>query len=341
MPSLVINGETVSVRLESRHVELIKRDPEDPKAAFIKKKVPLFDVERVVIIGRPGVSIPVLQRLMFMGIPTYFVTSKGRWIGSLTPDNNMNAARRIHQYKLASDKDLSLRIAKKLVYAKIRNSRRVLQRLAANRKQSFDPEQEKTTKALKKYSRRALLVDNLDSLRGYEGISAATYFSQLASFFPENIPFEERSTRPPKNAANAIMSWTYTIVLGEVEAAVRSHGLDTCIGFLHEVSHGTPSLALDLLEPLRAPLCDLLVMNMLNHNILTDESFEFNAEDGGTYLVDDAKKNFFFSYEMAMNRKFTLKKEDSHTDFRKIIDNSVINILKAMEGKDFQFFIMP
>jgi len=340
MPSLIINGDTVSIRLSSKHLELVKRDP-DSERAFIKKKVPLFDVDRAVVIGRPNISIPVLQRLMFYGIPTYFVTSKGRWIGSLTPDNNMNAQRRITQYHLSSDKQLSLKIAKKLVYAKIRNSRRVLQRLAANRKLSDDPEHCKVVAELKNYSRLALLSDNLDSLRGYEGISAAKYFSRLATFFPDNIPFEERSTRPPKNAANALMSWTYTIVLGEVEAAVRCHGLDTCIGFLHTVSHGTPSLALDLLELLRAPLCDLLVMNILNHNILTDESFEFHADDGGTYLKNDSKKDFFFSYEMAMNRKFKLKQGEPHTDFRKIIDNSVISILHALEKKDFSFFIMP
>ena len=267
MPSLGINGDTVSVRLSSKHLELVKRDP-DSERAFINKKVPLFDIDRAIVIGRPIVTIPVLQRLMSYGIPTFFVTSKGRWIGALSPDNNKNAQRRINQYHLSNDKQLALKIAKKLVYAKIINSRRVLQRLVANRKQSEDLKYMKVVAILKNYSRMALLSDNLDTLRGYEGISAATYFGYLATFFPENIPFEERSTRPPKNAANALLSWTYTIVLGEVEAAVRCHGLDTCIGFLHSVSHGTPSLALDLLEPLRAPLCDLLVMNILNHNIL-------------------------------------------------------------------------
>ncbi len=342
MPTLVINGETVSVRLESQHIELIKRNPEKPDSTvFLRKKVPFFDIDRVFIVGRPNITIMVLQKFMFLGIPVSFVTSKGRWIGALSSENNMNAERRIRQYKLSEDKSLSLKISKSLVYAKIRNSRRVLQRLAANRAQSFEDKHVDILKKLRNYARLAVLSSDLDTLRGYEGISAMLYFSRLADFFPENIPFEERSIRPPKNAANAIMSWTYTVLLGEVEAAVRSRGLDVCIGFLHSVSHGTPSLAVDLMEPLRGPICDLLVLNMLNHKVLTDEHFEFSADDGGTYLTDSGKKSFFFSYEMAMNRKFILKSGEPHTDFRKIIDDSVLSIIRAIEGKDFKFFLMP
>ena len=108
-------------------------------------------------------------------------------------------------------------------------------------------------------------------------MGAAVYFGQLGNYFPEGIPFTTRSRRPPKDAANALLSWTYSVLLGEIDGAVRSHGLDACIGFLHAVSHGTPSLSLDLLEPLRAPCCDLLDMNILNHKQLTKEHFEYSV----------------------------------------------------------------
>jgi CRISPR-associated protein Cas1 len=196
---------------------------------------------------------------------------------------------------------------------------------------------------LKRLGRFALeRTDNLEQLRGYEGMAAAAYFSRLSDFFPENIPFRERSRRPPGDAANSILSWTYSIVQGEIDAVIRCHGLDPCIGFLHAISHGTPSLTLDLLEPLRAPLCDLLSLHLLNHRILREEHFEFNTEDGGTYLKPEARKEFFFSYENAMIRKFTLKPGEKHVDFRKIIENSVLAVLKAIQGdSNYEFFIMP
>ena len=85
------------------------------------------------------------------------------------------------------------------------------------------------------------------------------------------------------------MSWTYTVLLGEVEGAVRAHGLDACIVFLHDISYGTPSLALDFMEPLRAPVCDLLVLNILNHNILKNADFRFDSEHDAYYIWQPPK----------------------------------------------------
>lgn len=343
MPPLIITHDTVSVRLESEHLELVNHAPSGEANDFVRIRVPIFDIDRVVIVGRPSVSVPVLQKFMYSGIPVYFQTSHGRWIGGLYPDNNMNAERRIRQYELARDEKLKLEVASKLVAAKIRNSRRVLQRLAANRNQSDTPEQERACEMLKRLGRFSQdRPGTLDQLRGYEGMAAAAYFDRLSSFFPQNIPFVERSRRPPKNAANALLSWTYAIVQGEIDAAVRSRGLDPCIGFLHVVEHGTPSMTLDLLEPLRAPLCDLLVLHLLNHAIFREEHFEFNSEDGGTYLKPDSRKEFFFAYENTMTRKFTLKPGEPHTDFRRVIDNSVLAVIQAIEGRaDYEFFDMP
>lgn len=343
MPSLILSHDTVNVNITSRHLELKKRiEPEVGDIEYEKMTVPLVDVDRVIICGRPCISMPTLQRLMIMGIPTFFITAKGKWIGSLSPDNNMNATRRIKQYEFSGDKYFSLMISRKLLFAKIRNSRRVLQRLAANREISHYNDHVKAMETLKNISTAIQTVDTLDELRGYEGLAAATYFAQLGNYFPKNIPFKGRNRRPPKDAANALMSWTYAIVQGEIDGVIRSHGLDACIGYLHSISHGSPSLALDLLEPLRAPCCDMLVLNILNHKYLHDEDFEYHDDDGGTYLKPESRVEFFKNYETTMTRKFTPYKGDSHTDFRAVIKESVLNILRAMEGSDaFDFFLMP
>jgi len=342
VPSLIISQDCITVNIHSRHLELTKRIEGDAGSTYKKIKVPLVDVDRVVVCGRPSISIPTLQRLMKMGIPTFFLTSRGRWVGTISPDNNMNAERRIRQYEFSRDIEFSLQIANKLVFAKLRNSRRVLQRLAANRQISHHLEHCNAMDQMKKLAEKATNATRVDELRGYEGMGAAIYFGQLGNYFPDNIPFSTRNRRPPKDSANALLSWTYAIVQGEIDGAIRSHGLDACIGYLHTVSHGTPSLALDLLEPLRAPCCDMTVLNLLNHNHLNEEDFEYHDDDGGTYLKQEARKKFFQTYEMAMTRKFTPYQGDSHVDFRYVIEQSVINILRAMEGdNNFDFFLMP
>lgn len=343
MPSLVITQNTVSVRLQSQRLELVNRDPAGAANDFVRLTVPLYDVERVFILGRPMVTMAVFQKLLRAQIPVSFITGHGRWIGALTPESNPDAARRIRQYELYHDDIVKLAVASRLVYAKIRNSRRVLQRLAAARKQTEAPDHVKTSRLLAHLARFALgRSENLDRLRGYEGMAAAAYFKCLATYFPPNVPFFERSRQPPRDAANALLSWTYAIVQGEIDAVVRAHGLDPCIGFLHSIAHGMPSLVLDLLEPLRAPLGDMLTLHLLNHKILRPEHFEFRTEDGGTYLKAGARKDFFLAYEQTMTRKFSLRPGGGHVDFRKIILNEVLTTLAVLGGeKHYEFFLMP
>jgi CRISPR-associated protein Cas1 len=342
MASLVLCSNTVSVRTTGNHLELIQRDDPDNPKRMQRRNVPLFDVDRVMIMGRPHITTHFLYLLLRNNIPTSLLSSKGKWLGTLCTEENANAARRLKQYELHHDPGFNLRVARKLVYAKIRNARRALQRLAANRKEAETIPQMDTIKALKTAMDKAWDAKTIDELRGHEGLAAAQYFNRLKAFFPENVPFAERSRRPPRDAANALLSWTYAIVQGEIDGQVRAHGLDACIGCLHSVSHGTPSLVLDFLEPLRAPCCDLLVLNILNHKTLNEDHFEFHADDGGTYLSESARKPFFYAYEQAMTRLFRPTSGEYHVDFRAVIRDQIANYLRAMEGHhDYDFFHMP
>lgn len=342
MPSFVISRDTLSVNLSGGRLLCAERDPEFPGRCK-RIELPLFDIDRVVVVGRPLLSVPVLQTLMKKGIPAFFVSSRGRWIGSLLPDNNRNAARRIRQYELARDYSVSLEVARKLVRAKVKNSRRVIQRLAANRKLSGESYISGVIESLGRLLAKLEPCVSLDSLRGFEGMAAADYFACLGSFFPDKLPFSGRSRRPPGDPANALLSWTYSIVQGEIDSVLRIRGFDPCIGFYHAIEHGTPSLALDLLEPFRAPLCDMLVLHLFNHGILGPDDFRFDASDGGTYLKDSAKRDFFFAYENSVSRKFTPYGGGDHISFRKAFDLAVDAVVAVLEKKidDVGFFLMP
>lgn len=342
MPSLVLNGNHLAARRESRR--LILRRAGDDLVAAASLSVPLTDVDRATVVGHPHIPVSVLQRLMKEGIPVAFISEKGYWYGTLHPDGDRNAARRLMQYRQQDRPEARLACTKKIIHAKIRNQRRALQRLAANRNQSKASAHLDTLEMLKQLTRKAGQAVDLDELRGTEGFAAARYFQQLAPFFPENTPFSGRSRRPPRDAANALLSWTYTIVLSEVDTALRLQGLDPCLGWLHETSAGTPALALDLLEPLRAPVCDLLVLNLLNHAILKPEDFHISADDGDTYLNETARKKFFVHYESHMQRKFKPAPNAPHTDLRQCITRQVWTTLRLLENPehpDANLFLMP
>ena len=340
MPTLYLNGFETEAHVCRRGVRIDKLNHETESIDSIR--VPLFDIDRVVLIGKASVTTPLLQRFIRYNIPVTFLSGHGRWEGTLTPTGNGHALRRLRQYELAKNRDFRLDVARDLIIAKISNSRRVLQRMAANRDEARIPEQQKACSELQSLCTRAAAAESVETLRGLEGYAGAVYFERLAAFFPDEIPFNGRNRRPPRDAANALMSWTYTIVLSEIDGAVQAAGLDPCFGFLHEISYGRPSLALDILEPLRAPLCDMLVLRLLNHRILKTENFEFNSDDGGTYMTQDARKPYFVEYERTMARRFSRAKNQPHTDFRNVIRDQVHEVLRAQEGhEDPLFFRMP
>ena len=93
MPSLVITRDTVSVRLQSDRLELI-RHAEAGMESLDRFSVPLHDVERVVICGRPIVTLPVLHRLMSLRIPVTFLSARGRWLGAIAASGSIGFSRK-------------------------------------------------------------------------------------------------------------------------------------------------------------------------------------------------------------------------------------------------------
>ncbi len=129
--------------------------------------------------------------------PFLFRQHRGSWIGALTPDNNKNALRRVRQYQIAGDEAFALHVARKIVHAKIRNSRRVLQRLSSDRQESADPDQQRTDSDLSGLADQAMSPQTLEELRGVEGwrlpgISPAW----AASFRPASRSTDETAGRP-------------------------------------------------------------------------------------------------------------------------------------------------
>lgn len=338
MSSVILSDSVAQVRQTSKRLEVYPYEKAEEKVV-----IPFHEIDRVIVVGTPAITIPALVGLLREGIPISFVSKTGRWQGELVGEKNLNAERRILQYRRAECRDFALLVAQKLIVAKLLNSRRVLQRLAANRGQVESADHREACALLKQLSDLVLQAQSVGQVRGYEGQGAACYYSMLGRYFPSEMPFVSRNRQPPKDAANALLSWTYTILQSEMETAVRTHGLDVAIGCLHENRRDAPSLSLDLMEPLRPAVADLLVLHLVNHHVLkADEHFEYQGDDGGVYLNAAGRKLFFEGYEHAMNRRFIPKKETEKTDYRAVIRQQVYTFLQLLEREaNVDFFHMP
>lgn len=310
MSSLHLSTPGLHVRLERARV-MVTRPPEPGQDAAPETGVHLPEIERVFVGEKTSISLAVLAEFLRRDIPVIVIGTHGDILGFFEKPAPLRTAR-LAQFRKAEDADFALAVATALVEAKILNQRRVLQRLAANRD---DAEVTPILLALGHLAEAAVNCHSLESLRGHEGAAAGRYFDAYGCFFPESSPFQRRSRRPPHNPPNAILSYCYTILAGECEASIRALGLDPAIGCFHEPAENRPALALDLIEPFRAPVADAMALDLLSHGTLHPrEHFEFR--DGGCFLNPDGRRRFFVAYERRMERDFTAAQSARRTCLR-------------------------
>lgn len=221
-------------------------------------------------------------------------------------------------------------MARAIVHGKVRNGRAVINRYQKNNpEESFAETLDRLDQIIAKIERQT----TVPSLMGTEGSATAMYFQAYGRMFRQELRFEVRTRRPPKDPVNAVLSLGYTLLTNEILALLIAQGFDPYIGFLHGVVYGRPSLALDLTEEFRHPLVDRLTLNLFNNQMLTAEDFR-PVEGEGIYLTPAALKTYLQYYERRMREPFTLAGAATPTDFRRILRDQAQHLAKTIKQQE-------
>jgi|AntDeeMetagen681_2_1112603.scaffolds.fasta_scaffold00347_8 CRISPR-associated protein Cas1 len=212
----------------------------------------------------------------------YFSTT-GTFRGRFLPHRNTVAAVRRAQY--AFDDDATLELAGAMIQAKMENAIGFLRSKGVAAPQAVHDGISMADDA-----------DSQDTLRGAEGMAARAYFESISDVFIDGWNMEGRSTRPPEDHLNSLLSLTYVFLTNEVEASLHTRNLDPHLGIFHADRHGRPSLALDLVEEFRHPFGDRLVARLLNQQILSHDSFGSDNR-----LIEDGFETFLGKYDEFMS----------------------------------------
>lgn len=256
-----------------------------------KASVPISQVSSVVLFGKNTLSTALLSFCSQNDVTITFLSENGFFLGRVCGPVSGNVLLRKRQYESLADAGFTNRFVQDLLFCKIRNSKLVLMRHA--RAASDETVRNAIAAAASDLSEIAQQLDaciDVDSMRGVEGAAAAVYFSQFDSLLcnPRGYRFERRSRRPPLNEVNAVLSFVYTLLAHDVRSSLETVGLDPAAGYLHALRPGRPSFALDLMEELRAPLCDRMVISMFNKDQL--QAQDFTTDFGAVYLSEKGRR---------------------------------------------------
>jgi CRISPR-associated protein Cas1 len=263
-------------------------------------RVPLLNLEGIVAFGYTGASPALMGECAKRGIALSFMTAHGRFLAQVIGEERGNVILRKTQFRRSDSETESAKVARHILIGKIYNGRWVLERAARDHPLQLDVEKVKRAAHFMSESTQALrAAETLDSLRGIEGEAASQYFGVFDELILQNkdhFNFTVRSRRPPLDNVNALLSFTYTLLMHDISAAVSAVGLDPFIGFLHRDRPARRSLALDMLEELRAPVADRFVLTMINTRQVIGKDFQ-RQESGAVLLKDDARRTILTAWQ--------------------------------------------
>ena len=263
-------------------------------------RIPIHNIEQIVTFGYMGASPGLMKLCADSGVALTFLSPHGRYVGRLQGPTHGNVLLRKAQYKNAEDTDYALHLCKLFVAGKIQNYRNILRRFIRDNGDNNDVAQ--AAEELQKCKNRTLKAISVDRIRGIEGDAASTYFgvfSQLMLNQKDTFKFNGRNRRPPKDAVNAMLSFVYTLICNDMAAALETVGLDPYVGFMHTLRPGRASLALDMMEELRAYLGDRLVLSLINRKQITIKDF-LQQGDEGIVMTDSGRRIILSAWQ---NRK--------------------------------------
>ena len=287
-------------------------------------RIPVINIESIVTFGYMGASPGLMKLCADNGVSLTFLSPSGRFVSRVQGPTKGNVLLRTRQYRLSEDVDYALNISRLFIAGKIQNYRSILRRFI--RDYGDNAEVADTANILDRCRREALLAKSLDALRGIEGGAANAYFAAFPHLIinqKTDFPFLGRNRRPPKDAVNAMLSFAYTLMANDASAALETIGLDPYVGFMHQLRPGRTSLALDLIEELRAYLGDRFVLSLINRKQLSKNDF-INQGEESIVMTDNARKIFLSAWQ---SRK---KEEIIHPYLNEKIPIGLLPYVQAM-----------
>ena len=244
-------------------------------------------------------------------IPISWHSFGGWFLGHTIGTGHKNVEIRAAQYRTSFDGAACLRLAKSFVIAKIQNQRTLLRR---NWKGEDKPDD--LVEAFSQDVRHAQRAANLGELLGAEGQAAARYFRNFSAMLSREgdaaslaFDFTTRNRRPPTDPVNALLSYSYALLVRAWTVALTAVGFDPYRGFYHQPRYGRPALALDMMEPFRPLLADSSVIQAINNGEVRPTDFISAA--GSVAMADDGRKRFIGTFERRLARKSHTRSSDT------------------------------
>jgi len=298
------------------------------KGRKVLKEIPALQVDRIVVFGNANLTTPAIKFALHQGIDVAYLSSRGIYRGRLQPEPTKDARLRWMQYEKSRDPDFRLALSKQFVSGKLQNMIALCRRQRRSQKGRTIEAQ---LNILERLSRKVTLAEGLEELRGYEGAASAAYYKAFRRFLRQDLGFERRNHRPPRDPVNALLSLGYTLLYNNIYGLINVVGLDPYLGFFHELKRGHAALASDLMEEWRPVIVDSLVLAMINRGELGQGDFRWIR--GQVRLTREGLMQFLRRYEGRLAARVFYPRLKVRISYRRCLELQVRHLAELILGR--------
>ncbi len=267
--------------------------------------IPIKQVDAVVIHGFAQITTQAIHLCARHDVAVQWMTAGGRFSAG-TSASPGRVRQRIRQYAALTDPSERLRLARRLMHAKVETQLRYVLRATRG-----DPGRRKECQMgvdrMRESLRKIPNAQSTASLLGLEGMAAKAYFScvpvLLGSQVPDLLRPAGRTKHPPRDRFNCLLSFGYALIQSLVHRSVLAVGLEPAFGFYHQPRTAAPPLVLDLMELFRTPIWEMPLIGSVNRRTWdVDEDFE--VQPGHVWLTETGRKKALQLFESRLQESY-------------------------------------
>jgi CRISPR-associated protein Cas1 len=260
--------------------------------------LPVELVEHLVLLGETRLNTRLLTLCGKHGVRISVFDYYGYWKGSFEPiDRNPAGAVKLKQAALLLNTDKRLAVAREVVRGAAHNMLANLRYYRYRGTIELAP----IITAMERLVEKLGGAKSTESLMGIEGNLHEWYYSGWKHIEP-GLDFTPRVKRPPNNPVNCLISFlnqlTYAVARHE---ASKTH-LEETFSVLHSPGQGRASLSLDLAEPFKPVLADMLIFRMVRRRMLADNWF--NLQDGVCLLTEAGRRHVAEQFSLRLEEQY-------------------------------------
>lgn len=285
------------------------------------QKLPVEDIDSVVIHGSGQMTTQALHLCSSRGIPVQWYSMGGKFMAG-TQSVSGRVRQRIRQFKALSDPAFCIKLARVTIQAKVESQLRYLMRATRGNETRRD-ETQKLIDRIRETLARLPAANNLDTMRGLEGQAAKAYFAALPTMISdqatEHLIPKGRTKHPPKDQFNCLLSYGYALLFGLVHRSLIAVGLEPAFGYFHQPRSAAPPLVLDVMELFRTAIWDMPLIGSVNRAMWNDSSL-FCISPGQIWLSETGKKQAIALFETRLCETFKHPHTGTSVEYARIVE---------------------